>query len=124
MTITTTFPLAIENANNKLACNFFSHIHFAPRKSGYRNIGQESKLLPGDITEDTFNKVFLIKNNDTEVLVQLHDFRRLTFQEISSSDTLLASGMMQNEWKSKFITKYPHVNNETEMAIYFYARIV
>lgn len=109
-------PLAIENENNKLACDHFIQINLAPPPPEVQPDGS----VKAYITTKTFEQVFVIDQPTEKLYVLLVDLFRLFFSEISSAHTFQASGLSVFDWIDKFREKYPKVTDSTPMAIYFY----
>jgi len=101
-------PLNLLNDNNKLACEGFNQIHFAPPHFA--------------IKESDFEKIYCIKKDGEEIFVKLVDFLRIEFQHIGSVFTIPAAGMQSDEWAKEWVKKYPKTKPDTEMAIYSYLR--
>jgi hypothetical protein len=117
MTATTTLPatppagckllkLVVPNDNNKLACNLFSVINYAPK----RLIGKEE-----------FGNVYEIKQDDGScVYVHCIKIQRLSFIGIADENTMPATGMDEFTFKAQWMEKHPDTVHTTPMAIYYY----
>ena len=110
--------LVVENENNKLNCNGFTVIHFAPPE---HYIDDNFKHHHAILEED-YDRVYLIKNGDENIYVKLTGFLRLPFKYIGDVFTVPATGMGMQEWIAAWIKKYPKTDNETKMAIYTYLK--
>ena len=110
--------LQIENSNNKLQCQGFVHISFAPPVSYFDRQG--NYVVP--IKESSFDQVYLIKHEEKEIFVKLINFTRLKFWQISCVDTIAGYGLDSFDWKKQFKEKYPDCDEETEMAVYCYLK--
>ena len=104
-----TKKLSIPNENNKLLCDGFVHIQFAPPHETVR--------------EADFNEVYEIDVDETVARFQLVDFLRLPFNSIGSAFTVPATGMRSDEWRDKWIERYPKTERDTELAVYCYKKI-
>lgn len=100
--------LKIDNDNNKLQCNGFLQVHFAP---------------PAPISEEKFNITYLINTDGASIFVKLDSFIRIRFWQISSIYTIPGYGIDSFDFKKQFKEKYPKTNDETEMAVYCYLKV-
>ena len=101
--------LTLANDNNKLLCNGFIQIHFAPEE--------------GSIREGDFNRVYQVKVADEMIEVKLVDFTRLLFEQIGTILTIPATGLTAEAWKVQWLKKYPATVWYTKMAVYCYERV-
>lgn len=111
--------LKIENDNNKLQCEGFLQIHFAPPVNGFDPSGQ-FKIA---IKEESFNTTYMINVNGEDIFVKLDCFTRIKFWQISSIYTIPGYGVDSFDFKKMFKEKYPNTNDETQMAVYCYLRV-
>lgn len=102
-------PIKITNQNNKLDCYGFVQIHFAPPH--------------GTIREHDFQKIYFVRHNQQDIFLQLVDFLRVPFKDVSTVFTVPATGMQADDWRRDWVEKYPQTDDTTEMAIYCYVRI-
>jgi hypothetical protein len=100
--------LKLRNDNNKLACDAFLVIQFAPI---------------GPVKDSDLYSTHLVKTKDGDIYCQLVDFLRLPFSKISSLITLPAAGVESREWCKKWKEKYPSTTDDTEMGVYYYKRV-
>lgn len=117
--VTNAKPLKVANDNNKLQQKEFIVIHFAPARAHFNRQGD---FVPGVLEKD-FDRVYVIEDNGMQIFVKLNSFLRLPFKDISSWYTQLCSGQDAYFWKFDFMTKYPQVTNDTELAVYYYERV-
>lgn len=103
--------LLIPNLNNKLSCNYFSHIGFSPDQKI-----PESELKQKYIIEDQ-NKE--IENFEAELVT----FARCPIGFLSEMDTYMANGVDKDKFMMDFKLEHPEVHEETEIAIYIYRRV-
>ncbi len=95
----------LTNDNNRLGCDAFLQIHFAP--------------LHG-ITESQLSQVFVVNANGTDRFLKMVSMIRIPFEQISSVMTLPASGKESDVWKEEWKKTYPSTNDITMMAVYMY----
>ena len=119
LTKDTAQQLAVENSNNILGCDGFVQVHFAPPVAGLNKEG----IFIAPITEESFNKIYVIKRGEESVFVRLDSFVRLKFWQISSIYTIPGYGIESHLWKQKFKERYAEVSDDTDMAVYCYLRL-
>ncbi len=102
-------PLKLANDNNKLACNGFIQLHFAPPQ--------------GTVHEKDFDKLYVVNQNDENIFVKLVSFARIPFDLIGTVLTIPATGVESDVWREKWLQKYQDTKPETEMAVYCYQRM-
>ncbi len=102
--------LKIDNENNKLACDVFTVIHFAPPV-------QDNQLVHGHM----LGKRYLVNN---EFEVELLHYEMMPLIHLESVHTLACSGLLVLDWQVKFITRFPKTDHLTKMAIYCYSKVV
>jgi hypothetical protein len=100
--------LKLKNDNNKLACQAFVVIQFAPQ---------------GSVRDSDLYNTYLVKTAAGDIYCQLVDFIRIPFSKISSLITLPAAGIESREWCKKWKEKYPSTTADTEMGVYCYMRV-
>ena len=103
-----TKELKIANNNNKLFCDAFIEIHFAPPRE--------------TITAKDFEKIYVVQKGEESIFVQLTSFTRVEFRNLSSILTMPAMAMESHEWRAYWLNKYPNTKADTEMAVYCYKR--
>ncbi len=101
-------PLYLNNDNNRLRCDAFIQLHFAPMKQ---------------ITESDFSQTYVLKVDNEDVFVRMVDMVRIPFDQVGSVLTLPASGKESAEWRKDWLKTYPTTNANTMMAVYMYKRI-
>lgn len=101
-------PLYLNNDNNRLHCDAFLQLHFAPVRR---------------ITESDYSQTYLIKVNEEDVLVRMVDMVRIPFDQVGSVITLPATGKESEQWRKDWLKTYPTTNENTMMAVYMYKRI-
>ena len=100
--------LRLENENNKLLCQGFVQIHFAP--------------APGTVKEKDFEKLYVVRKDGEDIFLKLESFVRVPFSHIGSIATIPATGLDSFTWAKQWMEKYPKTNMDTEMAVYCYQR--
>ncbi len=100
--------LKILNSNNKLLCDAFIEIHFAPPRETF--------------TEKDFEKIYVIQKGEDSIFVQLVAFTRIAFTNVPSVLTMPATAMESHEWRAYWLSRYPNTKPDTEMAVYCYKR--
>ncbi len=101
--------LPIENENNKLQCNVFFEINFAPTAA--------QPLLDWH-----FEKDYLIKIDDHLKTVNLVNFWRVPFKNMHDWVTIAATGLPAPQWKFAWKELHPETTDETQMGIYCYMK--
>lgn len=102
-------PLTLTNENNRLNCDGFIQIHFAPAH--------------GSVRESDFDKIYSVNHDGAQLFLKLIDFKRTTFENIGSVYTIPSTGMTGDAWAKQWLKKYPKTKPDTEMAIYCYQRL-
>lgn len=100
--------LFLANDNNRLQCDAFTQVHFAPEQP---------------IRESDMSRLYVVRINDVDVFLQMVDLIRIPFKNIGSLVTLPASGKESAEWKRDFLKLYPSTTDETPMAVYMYRKL-
>jgi len=101
--------LFLQNDNNKLACNCFLQIHFAP---------------PRRVAESEMSQVYSIEYNGENLLLEMAGMIRLPFSSIGSVFTLPATGKESQQWSKEWKDQYPSTTDATSMAVYMYRRVM
>lgn len=101
--------LNITNENNKLQCDCFFVLDFAPPKETLR--------------EEHFEKTYLVKHDGKDIYMQLQHFWRIPFAKMSSLYTIPATGIGVIEWQQMWLNKNPKTTEDTEIGIYCYKKI-
>lgn len=97
----------IPNDNNKLYCNAFVQIGPAL----------------GPVTSAVFEKIYAVKVGEGDIrYYQLLDFVRLRFQQISSADTIPATGLEAHEWKARYKEQHPDITDDTVLTVYYFKK--
>jgi hypothetical protein len=98
----------LKNDNNRLQCEAFLQIHFAP----------ESRL-----TEKDLSNTFVVDVGGVDTFLQMVDFMRVPFDQVSSLMTLPSTGMESDVWKQKWLEDFPNTQPGTMMAVYMYKKL-
>lgn len=101
--------LFLQNDNNKLACNCFLQIHFAP---------------PRRIAESELSQVYVTDHDGKDIILEMADMIRLPFSQLGNVFTLPATGKESDAWQADWKKQYPLTEDNTAMAVYMYRRVV
>lgn len=99
--------LVVPNENNKLACQIFTVIHFAPPDAVM-------------INEPLIGNRYVVETDDGSRIVELVHFERMPVIHLDSFHTIAACGCTVDVWRKNFHEKYANTNHETKIAIYCY----
>lgn len=100
------------NYNNKLSCQNFIHIDLAPRQR-----------IPESRLSSTIYEIRCLDGSTEPVRAQLLDLARIPLNNISNVLTWQSHGMLASDFKRWFMQNGKGINQNTEMAIYFYSRM-
>ena len=96
------------NFNNKLDCDRFIHIQ---------------PPWPEGIPESMVIKITTRDKSHVPVKARVFDSIKQKFGQLSAAFIYLSHGMDVNDFKEMISKKAPSVNDETEVAVYFYKKI-
>ena len=96
------------NQNNKLLCQAFVVINFAPKDP---------------LTSKDMLQVFSIQYDGGNFLAHLVNVIEKTFLEINDCYTLPATGMREGEWRRDWMRKNPDTTDDTKLAVYYYQKL-
>ena len=99
------------NFNNKLTCESFVHITFAP-----------VNLIPEHLLEQPM-LITVADNDSLKIEVITLDLCRLKLKDLRSHHTLPSHGMLCYEFIDWWRIKYPNSSEETDMAIYYHKQL-
>ncbi len=111
----------IPNQNNKLAADIFGHITFSPTV-----IDPVIHIpVPRGIPESDLPIAFNIQSTGAPVFVaNLITFARCKLIDLSSIETLLASGLERDLFIQKFISENKNATYHSEVAVYIYQKVL
>lgn len=101
------------NYNNKLACDWFIHIQVAPP---YR--------IPESVADTSIIEFKTADGSHPPITVKIYDAARVPFRVLPASWVILSHGMSLDQFQDMVIQSVPHISPETEMAVFFYQKIV
>lgn len=101
------------NFNNKLGCEVFLHISFAPPSP-----------LPESHIKNTLIEIRTADESFPPVTVELIDICRVPLGNIHSMASLASHAMDYHEFYNWFCDQYPLAGCNTPVAVYYYKKII
>ena len=100
------------NYNHKLDCPYFLHIDLAPAPGS----------VPESLVEKTTIVIATMDGSHPPVRTKLIDLARFPLKNLSENFVLLSHGVTKNDFLN-LLKEKKVVNDETEMAVYYYKKL-